>query len=141
VDAREAQQALTQAAHRRQQTITAGTTPWTRAQVWSLCSCALALGVLVDAGMVWLWVILMLMGVGVAWQRGVRLKPTRASSRWQGALVATLLPAIGVNIAFQTVARGLEWPLPNTLGMLGTCLVSITLTRAVQARMAASLRP
>ena len=141
MDAREAQQALTLAARRRQQTITAGTAPWTRGQVWSLCSCALALGVLVDAGMIWLWVVLMLMGVGVAWQRGVHLKPTRASGRWQVALIATFVPAIALNVAFQAVARGLDWPAPNTVGMLGACLVIATLTRAVQARTAASLRP
>ena len=141
MDAREAQQALTLAARRRQQTITAGTAPWTRGQVWSLCSCALALGVLTDAGMVWLWLVLMLTGVGVAWQRGVRLKPTRASNRWQTALAATFVPAAAENVAFQAVARGLDWPLPNTVGMVGACLVIVTLTRAVQARMAASLRP
>ena len=141
MDAREAQQALSLAARRRQQTITAGTTPWTRGQVWSLCSCALALGVLTDAGTVWLWVLLMLMGVGVAWQRGVHLRPTRASARWQGALIATFVPALALNVLFQAVARGLHWPLPNTIGMLGACLVIATLTRAVQARTAASLRP
>lgn len=141
MDAREAQQALTQAAQRRQQTITAGTAPWTRGQVWSLCSCALALGVLTDVGMIWLWVLLMVMGVGVAWQRGVQLKPTRASARWQAALAATFLPALAVNVAFQAVARGLDWPLPNTIGMVGACLIIITLSRAVQARMAASLHP
>ena len=141
MDAREAQQALTQAAQRRQQTITAGTTPWTRRQAWSLCSCALALGVLTDADMLWLWVLLMLMGVGVAWQRGVQLKPTRASSRWQVALLATFVPAAALNVLFQAVARGLDWPLPNTIGMVGACLVIVTLTRAVQARVAASLRP
>ncbi|NAZ75975.1 hypothetical protein GTQ99_11205 [Kineococcus sp. T13] len=141
MDAREAQQALDQAAQRRQQTITAGTTPWTGAQVWSLCSCALALGVSVDAGMIWLWVVLMLTGVGVAWRRGVQLRPTRASGRWQAALVATLVPALALDVAFQAVARGLDWPLPNTVGVLGACLVIATLTRAVQARMVASLRP
>ncbi|WP_432496824.1 hypothetical protein [Kineococcus auxinigenes] len=141
MDAREAQQALTRATQRRQQTIAAGTAPWTRGQVWSLCSCALALGVLVDAGMIWLWVLMMVMGVGVAWQRGVQLKPTRDSGRWQTALVATFVPALALNVLFQAVARGLDWPLPNTVGMVGACLVIITLTRAVQARMAASLRP
>ncbi|WP_432523715.1 hypothetical protein [Kineococcus sp. SYSU DK006] len=141
MDAREAQQALTQAAQRRQQTITAGTAPWTRAQVWSLCSCALALGVLTDAGMIWLWLLLVLTGVGVAWQRGVHLKPTRASARWRVALAATFVPAIALDVAFQAVARGLGWPLPNTVGMVGACLVIATLTRAVQARMVASLHP
>ena len=141
MDAREAQQALDQAAHRRQQTIAAGTTPWTRGQVWSLCSCALALGVLTDADMIWLWLVLMLMGVGVAWRRGVQLRPTRSSGRWQAALLATFVPAIAVNVLFQAVARGLDWPLPNTVGMVGACLVIVTLTRAVQARMVASLRP
>ena len=141
MDAREAQQALTQAAQRRQQTIAAGTAPWTRFQVWSLCSCALALGVLVDADMIWLWVVLMLMGVSAAWRRGVQLRPTRSSGRWQTALLATFVPAIAVNVLFQAVARGLDWPLPNTIGMVGACLVILTLTRAVQARMAASLRP
>ncbi|GAB3457343.1 hypothetical protein AB1207_17605 [Kineococcus endophyticus] len=141
MDAREAQQALTEAAHRRQQAVTAGTAPWTKGQVWSLCSCALALGVLTDAGMIWLWVLLMLMGVGVAWRRGVQLRSTRSSGRWQAALLATVVPAIAANVLFQAVARGLDWPLPNTVGMVGACLVIVTLTRAVQARMVASLRP
>lgn len=141
MDAREAQQALTEVAQRRQQTITAGTTPWTRGQVWSLCSCVLALGAFTDAGMTWLWLVLMLMGVGVAWRRGVQLKPTRASGRWQAAFIASFVPAAALDVLFQAVARGLDWPLPNTVGTVGACLVIVTLTRVVQARMVASLRP
>lgn len=141
MDAREAQQALTQSAQRRQQTVTAGTAPWTRTQVWSLCASALALGALTDLGMIWLWLVLMLLGVGVAWQRGVQLRPTHASRLWQIALAGTFMPAFALNIVFQAVARGLDWPMPNTIGMVGACLVIITLTRAVQARMTASLRP
>ncbi|GAA4984498.1 hypothetical protein [Kineococcus glutinatus] len=141
MDAREAQQALEQVAHRRQQAIDAGTAPWSARAVWSICSSALALGVLTDADMIWLWVVLMFMGVGAAWQRGVRLKATRASGRWQAALVATFVAAAAADVLVQAVVRGLQWPLPNTIGAIGAVLVVVSLARPVQARMAASLRP
>ena len=141
MDAREAERALAQVAERRRQTIDAGTTPWSRRAVWSICAAILALGVLTDADMIWLWVLLMCMGVGAAWNSGVRLKRTRASGRWQAALAATFVVAFCAHVLGQAPARALDWPLPNTIGSAAACLVVLALCRPVQARLAASLRP
>ncbi|WP_369054615.1 hypothetical protein [Kineococcus terrestris] len=141
MDAREAETALEQAAQRRRQTIEAGTRGWSARATWSVCSAVLALGVLTDADMIWLWVVLMLMGVGAAWRTGVRLRPTPASRRWQLAVAASALVAFAAYVLFQFPARALDWPLPNTVGAIGACLVVVLLVRPVQARLAASLRP
>ena len=141
MDAREAEQTLAQVAERRRQTIEAGTAAWSSAAVWSICSSVLALGVCVDVGMVWLWVVLVVMGVGTSWVRGVRLRPTRASGRWQGALLATFALAVVADIGVQLVVRPLGWPLPNTFGALGAAATIALVSRPVQARLAASLRP
>ncbi|GLY19600.1 hypothetical protein LWF15_24215 [Kineosporia rhizophila] len=141
MDAHEAQQTLDQVAQRRQQAIDEGTAPWSWRATWSLCSSALALGVLVDVDMIWLWVLLMVMGVGFGYQRGVTLKGVRPSLRWQMAYGATLVLAVLVNILFQAVARGLDWPMPNTIGMIGVVLVFVGVTKPVQASMVRSMRP
>jgi hypothetical protein len=141
VEAREAEQALAQVAQRRRQAIDAGAAPWSPHAVWSICSSVLALGILTDAGMIWLWVLLMLMGVGVAWKNGVQLKRTRDSVRWQAALVATFVLAFAAYVGAQFPVRAAEWPLPNTFGALGACAVIVLVSRPVQARLAASLRP
>ncbi len=141
MDAREAEQALAQVEHRRQQSIDAGTTPWSTGAVWSICSSVLALGVLTDAGMIWLWVLLVVLGVGTSAARGVRLRPTRASVRWQSALVATFALAVVAHVLVQLPVRATAWPLPNTAGAVGAALVIALVSRPVQARLAASLRP
>lgn len=107
---------------------------------WSVCSYALALGVLLDAEMIWLRVVLFLMGVGTAWKTSVTLRPTARSRRWQGAMAGTFGVALLVHVAVQFPVRALDWPLPNIIGAAAACLVIITLTRSVQARVAASLR-
>jgi hypothetical protein len=141
VDVHEAQDALAQAAQRRRQTVEAGTAVWSARQIWSICSSVLALGILVDAEMVWLWVLLILLGVGVAWNNGVRLRPTRASRPWRVALAGTFVLAFVAHVLAQFPARALDWPLPNTIGAAAACLVIVALARPVQARLAASLRP
>lgn len=141
MDVREAQDALDQAARRRRQAIDAGTAAWSPRVTWSICASVLALGVLTDVDMIWLWVVLMLMGVGVAWSNGVRLKPTRSSRRWQVALTGTFVLAFAAHVVGQFPARALDWPLPNTIGAAAACLVIVTVARPVQARLAASLHP
>lgn len=141
MDAREAQDALTQVAQRRQQTIHAGTTAWSGRVVASICASVLALGLLVDVGMVWLWAVLVVVGAGAAWNNGVRLRPTRTSRRWQLAVAGTAVVALAADVLVQVPARASDWPLPNTIGAAGACLVVLALTRPVQARLAASLRP
>ncbi|NAZ82867.1 hypothetical protein GTR02_13675 [Kineococcus sp. R8] len=141
MDANEARDALTLVARRRQQTVTAGSAAWSARATWSTCASVLALGVLTDVGMIWLWVLLMVMGVGVAWNNGVRLRSTAASRRWRVALVGSFVVAYLAYVAGQFPARALDWPLPNTVGAAAACLVIVTLVRAVHARLAGSLRP
>ncbi|WP_432547636.1 hypothetical protein [Kineococcus sp. SYSU DK004] len=141
MDAREAETALAQAARRRQQTIEAGTRGWSARATWTLCLAVLTLGILTDADMTWLWFVLVVLGGGTAWSSGVRLRRTGASHRWQLAVAASALVAFAAYVLFQFPARALDWPLPNTVGALGACLVVVLLVRPVQARLAASLRP
>lgn len=141
MDMRRAEQALAQVAHHRQQSIDAGTAPWSRREVGGICASLLALGLCTDAGMLWLWALLMAMSVGTSWARGVRLKATRASTGWQAALAATFLLAFAVHVLAQAPVRALDWPLPNTVGALGAALTVALVSRPVHARLAASLRP
>lgn len=141
MDAREAERTLSQAAERRRQSIEAGTAAWPPRVWWSICLSVLALGLLIDADMIWLWGLLMVIGLGVAWNRGVQLRPTRSSRRWTAVLAATFVLAFVADVAVQFVVRALQWPLPNTLGALGALATIALLSRPVQARLAASLHP
>lgn len=136
----EARETLAQVADRREQTLSAGAAAWSGKALWSLCSSTLALGVLTDADLTWLWAVLMVFGVGVAWRSGVRLRPTESSRRWNWALAGSFVVAFAAYVLFQFPARALDFPFPNTVGAVGACLVIVTLGRAVQARWAASLR-
>jgi hypothetical protein len=140
VDAREAEEALAQAARHREATVAAGSAPWSGKATWSFCSAALALGVLTDAGMIWLWVILMVMGVGFGWRQGVRLTPTAASRSWTIAFYASFLAVFAGYVLAQIPARALDWPFPNTVGAIGACVVIVALVRPIQAGLARSLR-
>ncbi|WP_334608736.1 hypothetical protein [Micromonospora sp. CPCC 205546] len=128
-------------AERRRQSIEAGTTAWPPRALWSICLGVVALGLLVDADMVWLWALLVVLCLGTAWNRGVQLRPTRSSRHWKVALAATFVLALVADIAVQFVVRALEWPLPNTFGALGAAVTIALLSRPVQARLVASLRP
>ena len=141
MDPQEAERTLAQVAERRRQSIEAGTAAWSPRVVWSICLSVLALGLLVDADMIWLWAVLMFIGVGAAWNRGVQLRPTRSSRQWRVALVATFFLAFAADVAVQFVVRALEWPLPNTWGALGAAVTIALLSRPVQARLSASLHP
>jgi hypothetical protein len=140
MDAREAEAALAVAAERRRQSVTEATAPWTPKATWSLCSSALALGVCIDADMLWLWAVLMLMGVGVAWTRGVRLRGHEASRGWTAALVGTFVLALGGYVLGQFGARALEIPFPATTGIVLASIVLAFVSRPVHARYAASRR-
>ncbi|WP_432534654.1 hypothetical protein [Kineococcus arenarius] len=140
MDAREAEATLALAAERRRQAVAEGTTAWSGKATWSICSSALALGVLIDADMIWLWVLLVLMGVGVAWNRGVRLRGYPASRGWTAALWGTYALAFLAYVLGQGVSRALEVPIPATVGTALASLVIAFVSRPVQARYAASRR-
>jgi hypothetical protein len=141
VDAREAEQTLAQVAERRRQSIEAGTAAWSPRAVWTLCLSVVALGLCTDANMIWLWAAVMLFGAGTAWNNGVKLRRTRASKVWQTWLAATFVLVFLAYVATQFVVRALEWPLPNTWGGVGAAVTIALVSRPVQARLAASLRP
>ena len=141
MDAREAETALEQAAKRRRHTVEARTRGWSARTTWGLCTAVLTLGLFTDADMIWLWAALAVLGGGLVWTNGVRLRRTPASRRWQAAVAASALVAFAAYVLFQFPARALDWPLPNTVGAIGACLVVLLLVRPVQARLAASLRP
>lgn len=141
MDPREAQAALEQAALRRQQTIDEGSRPWSGRTTWGICASILALGALADAELIWLWAALMVSGGGLAWNAGVRLRPTPSSRRWQNAMGLTVVVGFLAYVLAQAPARALDWPVPNTVGALAACLVVLALARPVQARLASSRRP
>ena len=141
MDGRGAEGLLAVAAGRRRQAGAAATTGWRGRATVSICSSALALGVLIDADMVWLWVVLMFMGVGVAWERGVRLRGHPASSGWTAALWGTYVLAALAYVAGQAVSRAFDVPIPATVGMALAAVVLAVVSRPVHARYAASRRP
>lgn len=140
MDPREAEENLALADRRRQQAVTEGTSRWSAKDTWSICSLALALGVLIDADMLWLWFVILVTGAGVAVSRGVRLRGHPASPGWTAALAGTFLVAAGAYVAGQALARAYELPIPATAGMVLASLVIVLLCRPVQARWAASRR-
>ncbi|WP_433390726.1 hypothetical protein [Micromonospora sp. KLBMP9576] len=138
---RQAEQALAQVAERRRQSIEAGTAAWSPRALWSICLGVITLGLLTDADMIWLWALLAVLVLGTAWNRGVQLRPTHSSRRWQVALAATFVLALAADIAVQFMVRALGWPLPNTIGAIGAAVTIALLSRPVQARLVASLHP
>lgn len=141
MDARDAEEALAQSARHQKATVQAGSAAWSGKAVWSFCSAALALGVLTDVGMIWLWAVLMLMGVGFAWRNGVRLQPTAASKPWRIGFAASWVAVFAGYVLAQVPARALDWPFPNTVGAIGASIVIVALVRPIQAGLARSLRP
>lgn len=141
MDAHEAQKTLATAAERRRQAVREATTGWSGTAIASICASALALGVLIDADLIWLWGAFAVIGMGVAWNRGVRLKNHPASPRWTAALVGVFVLVLGAVIAGQAVARAYDVPVPATIGMVFACVVIVAVARPVQARWAESRRP
>ena len=141
MDAREAEKTLETAAERRRQAVDEGTAGWSATTTWSICAGALALGILIDADLIWLWGVFVVMSAGVAWTRGVRLKNHPASPRWTAALVSSFVLALVAVVIGQAVGRSFGVPVPATIGSLFACVVIVLVARPVQARWAASRRP
>lgn len=141
MDAHEAEKTLETAAERRRQAVDEGTTGWSGKATWSICAGALALGILIDADLIWLWGLVMVVGAGVAWTRGVRLKNHPASPRWTAALVGSFVLALVAVVIGQAVGRAFGVGIPATIGSLFACIVIVLVARPVQARWAASRRP
>lgn len=140
MDHREARAALAESAHRRQQTIDAGTAPWPWRTVLTLAGAFVALGLSIDADMIWLGAALVGI-VAASTTRAVALRRTRPSPTRVAVLLATVVLAVLVDIAIQLVVRGADLPLPNTWGSAAAAAVLVLLVRPAQARVAASLRP
>jgi hypothetical protein len=135
----DAQEALTEARQRQQQTVAAGTAPWSWRAVLTGAAAWVGYGAALDLDMVWLVGLLVLVVIGVGGRAVVKLRSKR-SPGWTAALVATFVLALAVDIAVQFAVRGAGWPVPNTLGSLGAALTVVALARPIQARAAAARR-
>lgn len=141
MDHSEARAALTESAHRRQQTIDAGSAPWPWRTVLAFAGAFVGLGLSIDADMIWLGA-LVFAGVATAGTtRAVTLRRTRPSRGWVVALCGTFVLALLADVAVQFAVRGAQLPLPNTWGSVAAAVVIVLLARPAQARVAASLRP
>lgn len=136
----DAHEALAEARHRQQQTVAAGTAPWSWRALLTGAAAWVGYGVALDLDMVWLVGVLALVVLAAGGRAAVKLrsKPTRG---WTLALVATFVLALLVDIAIQFAVRGADLPLPNTLGSLAAAVTVLVLARPIQARAAAARRP
>jgi len=139
--AQDAQAALNESARRRQQTVQAGSAPWPWSLVLSAAATLVAIGVVTDLDMIWLYGLVILAAWPIVTTNGVKLRRTRESRGWAAALAVTFLLALLADIAVQFVVRGADLAMPNTLGAAAAAATVIAVCRPVQARMAASLRP
>jgi len=141
MNSEEAQAALVESQRRRQQTVQAGSAPWPWSLVLTAAGTLVALGLITDLNMIWMYALLILGAWGIFKTSGVKLRETRSSRNWAWALAASFGLALAADIAVQFPVRDADLPLPNTWGAAAAALTIILVSRPLQARMAASRQP
>jgi hypothetical protein len=141
MNADEAQAALMESGRLQRETVQAGSAPWPWSLVLTAAGALVALGLITDLNMIWMYALLILGSWGIFKTNGVKLRETRRSRGWGIALGATFLLALAADVAVQLVVRGADVPLPNTWGAAAAALTVIAVSRPVQGRMAASRQP
>lgn len=136
----DAEAALAEHRRREAQTVAAGVSPWPVSAVLPVALALPPLGYLIDVDLVWLFAVLVGTMAAFTVSRRVQLRPDRRSMRWDLALLATMVLALGADIAVQFLIRGADLPLPNTWGMAAVSVVILTVTWPVQ-RYAATKVP
>lgn len=136
MDAHQASAALAEAERRRQQTVAAGTAPWSWRLLGVWAGALVAFGLALDFDLVWLGGILVAAAVLAGGQRAVRLRQRRAPLRWLMALAVALAVLIA-DIAVQSLIRWADGPLPNAFGALAGALL-LLLIRPIQTRAPAA---
>lgn len=139
MDAQEARTALDDVERRQQQTVAAGTAPWSWKGLLACAAAFVAYGLLIDQDMIWLVGLLIVGIVAVGGRRLVQLR-RRPADRWTAVLAGTFVLALLVDIAVQWIVRGAELLLPNTWGAAAAALTVILIGRPLQARAVASRR-
>lgn len=130
-----ARQALDEVARRREQTLQAGNRDWTWPRVGLTCAVLLVMGVGYDLN--WLWLVAVaLVGIVLTSATVVKL---RRETRGPGAgfTIGLMGFMIVTLVLFQGVWRGLDLPFPSTAGMVGACLILLSITPLAQRRVAA----
>lgn len=136
MDVHQASAALAEAERRRQQTVVAGTAPWSWRLLGVWTGALVAFGLALDFDHVWLGGIIVAAAALAGGQRAVRLRQRRAPLRWLMA-VAVALAVLLADIAVQSLIRWADGPLPNAFGALAGALL-LLLIRPIQTRALAA---
>lgn len=107
----------------------------------AVSAAVLAIGVVVDVGVLWLLGLVVLGLVGL-WA----LRPLRSRLTWSDRFGAWLVVggavlALVVDVAVQFPVRAAGWPAPNTIGALAAVVVILTFCRAGLQRLASAAAP
>lgn len=141
MDAHEARAALAECERRQQQTVEAGSAPWSWRVVLSSSAAFVAFGLLIDMDMIWLGAVLVGLAAAAGSRQVVQLRRRKSTRGWTTALGATFVLALLADVAVQFAVRGSDWPLPNTWGSAAAALTVVVLGRPIQARTVATGRP
>ncbi|WP_336921028.1 hypothetical protein [Aquipuribacter sp. SD81] len=133
--------ALAEHRRREQQTVAAGTSPWSAQHVVPVALALPVLGYLIDIDLVWLFAALVGVLAVTLVRRQVQLRTDRRSWRRDLTLLAAGVVALGADIAVQAVVRSADLPLPNTWGAAAFGVVVLVLVWPLQRRGTVTVRP
>jgi hypothetical protein len=140
MNSHDAHAARTESARRQRQSVQAGPTPWAWAIVVILAGAFVAIGLMIDLDIVWPLAIVTSAACAITITERGKLRRTRRSYSW-AALAAMFFLGLLADIAVQVGVRAADLSLPNTWGATAAALTIIGVSRPVQARTAAGLRP
>lgn len=134
ISADEAEAALAEHRRREAQTIAEGTSPWPASAVIPWVLALPPLGYLIDIDLVWLFAALIGVLAAFTVTRRVKIRADRRSARADLQVLATLVVALGADVAVQYAVRGAGLALPNMWGMAAVSVVVLALVWPVQRR-------
>lgn len=140
MNSHDAHAARTESERRQRQSVQAGPTRWPWAIVAILAGAFVAIGLMIDLDLVWPLAIVTSGACAITIIERGKLRPAPRSYSW-AALAAMFLLGLLVDAAVQVAVRAADLPLPNTWGATAAALTIIGVSRPVQARTTASLRP
>ncbi|MEA2191233.1 MAG: hypothetical protein QOI73_1354 [Solirubrobacteraceae bacterium] len=140
MNSHDAHAARTESERRQRQSGQAGLARWPWAIVALLAGAVVAIGLMVDLDLVWPLAIVTSGACAITIIERGKLRPAPRSYSW-AALAAMLVLGLLAGAAVEVGVRAADLPLPNTWGATAAALTILGVSRRVQARTAASLRP
>jgi hypothetical protein len=136
----DAHAARTESERRQRQSVQAGPTRWPWAIVAILAGAFVAIGLMIDLDIVWPLAIVTSGACAITIIGRGKLPGAPRSYSW-AALAAMFVLGLLAGAAVEIGVRAADLPLPNTWGAAAAALTMLGVSRPVQARTAASLRP